>query len=109
MFPSIDISALRQALTKSKHSYAYHSLAYLLNDGSLAPDSPEVWAKLDKKKTVSHRRRQNPGELSHRDLLRDVHYVDCALELLIAQFPSIWKSSLKAVMVQQRHLPRQVV
>lgn len=45
-------------------------------------------------------KRENPGEITLHDLIRDQDYIDSALRLLNSQFPNLWKSSLKAVMVE---------
>ena len=100
MFPSTDMAHLRSVLVDSDHSYIYQSLASLLNDPSFSPDNPDPCGRFGKRREAEvHPKRQHPGEMSCTDLIRDQDYIDSALRLLSAQYPHIWTSSIKAVMV----------
>lgn len=117
MFPEVDLGYLRQALLESSHSYLYSSLASLLSDATLSPDAISQWHAMDssnslhsndtqQRKKNKHEplpKRSNPGEISYSDLIKDEKYAEHTLQLLCAQFPNVWKSSIKAIMVRIAH------
>lgn len=116
MFPEVDLAYLRQSLLESPHSYLYSSLASLLSDTTLSPDAVSQWHAIDnarhRSRSVSSRRkheslpkRQNPGEMAYANLIKDERYAEGTLQLLCAQFPNIWKSSIKAIMVSLHCTP----
>lgn len=119
MFPEVDLGHLRQCLLDAPHSYLYTSLATLLSDSTLSPDAISQWHASDNshrsRRTSTQRKheplpkRQNPGEITYADLIKDEIYADGTLQLLCAQFPNIWKSSIKAIMVRRGLLVRCVL
>lgn len=114
MFPEVDLAHLRQSLLEAEHSYLYTSLSFLLSDTTLSLDKHNLsqWhASVNERgratqSTQSRKRqheplpkRQNPGEMSHADLMKDAAYAEGVFQMICAQFPNIWKSSIKAIMV----------
>lgn len=105
MFPEVDLAHLRHTLLSASNSYLYTSLSKLLFDPTLSPIdvlSPDQRTKHSgkgKRRLEPLPKRQHPGEITYADLIKDDKYAESALAMLCAQFPNVWKSSIKAIMV----------
>lgn len=113
MFPEVDLAYLRQSLLEASHSYLYTAMSSLLSDSSLSLDSKSQWQTLEDKASPLNSskrqheplpKRQNPGEISYADFIKDNAYSEGAFQMISAQFPNIWKSSIKAIMVSWKRI-----
>lgn len=48
-------------------------------------------------------KRQNPGEMTSADLIKDARYTESAFKMICSQFPNVWKSSIRAVMAEHNN------
>ncbi|KAG5460736.1 MAG: hypothetical protein BJ554DRAFT_7176, partial [Olpidium bornovanus] len=83
MFPDCDVAHVREKVLRAEYDHVRAVAEQLVSSGG-----------------DRYPRRLRPGQIEERDFLRPPEYIKGSTEMLCNEFPSAWKSAVRAVMAE---------